>query len=117
MRVTIIARPAGEAHEWVRDAWIGLRLPLLHPERRSWRGTGVLTGPRGYFGHLWAMMRGRTEKMPGYLVDAQAAVAILARANPAAAAWWRDHASHVLDAGFIFDQEACRMEEDEADLL
>ena len=114
MQVTIIGRPDGEAPDWVRDAWIGLRLPLSHPEKRIWRSTGVLTGPRGYLGGLLAMIRGRTDRVPGYLVDARAAIEILARTNPAAAAWWREHAQHLLGEGsdFVFEQEVCRPGED-----
>ena len=110
MHVEIIARPDGEAPEWVRDAWIGLRLPLSHPDKRAWRGTGVLTGPRSSLGNLLAMVRGRTERMPGYLVDAETAIAILGRANPAAASWWRENVPHVLDqgGGFVFEEGACR---------
>jgi hypothetical protein len=41
-----IRSPIDEAPEWVRDAWIGVSIPLLIPSRRMVRGFGVLTGPR-----------------------------------------------------------------------
>jgi hypothetical protein len=113
MHVTIIARPSGEAPEWVRDAWIGLRLPLVHPRRRNWHGIGVLSGPRGVFRQLWALIRGRTLRMPGYVVNAKVAIESLADSNPVAAAWWRKNAPHFLNgrSRFIFDEAACRAQE------
>jgi hypothetical protein len=110
MHVTIIGRPAGEAPEWVRDAWIGLRLPLGDPHKRNWRGTGVLTGATGFSSQLWALIRGRTVLTRGYLVQAKESVETLERANPAAAAWWRENAPHLLTGvgGFVFEEEVCR---------
>ena len=113
MHVTIIGRAAGEAPEWVRDAWIGLQLPLLIPGEREWRSIGVLTGPTGYFRGLWAILRGRTCRTRGYVIDAKAAVDILARANPEAAAWWRENAAQRLTGhtGFVFEKEVCLLGE------
>jgi hypothetical protein len=113
MHVTIIARPSGEAPEWVRDAWIGLELPLAYRRSRNWRGIGVLTGPRGFLRQVWGLIRGRTIRMPGYLIKSKTAIEILARANPAAADWWRENAPQFLEGWnkFIFDEAACRVEE------
>jgi len=113
MHVTIISRPSGEAPEWVRDAWIGLRLPLAYPRSRNWRGIGVLTGPRGFFRQVLALIRGRTIRMPGYLIRSKVAIEILGRANPAAADWWHENAPQFLTEWnkFIFDEPACRIDD------
>lgn len=110
MHVTIIARPGGEAPDWVRDAWVGLQLPLARQGERNWRGFGVLTGPRGLLPRLWAILRGRTIRRRGYVINARVAVDILSRANPEAAAWWREHRPDLLTgrSGFGFESEVCR---------
>jgi hypothetical protein len=114
MHVTIIGRPAGEAPDWVRDAWIGLRLPLARPRARAWQGVGVLSGPTGFFRQTWAILRGQTTRTRGYLVNAKLAVDLLAGANPAAAAWWHENGPEWLTGhkGFIFDEAACRPDPD-----
>jgi hypothetical protein len=45
----------------------------------------------------------------GYLVDGKQAVTILATKAPWAAAWWREHAPHVLanDFQFLFPSDVC----------
>jgi hypothetical protein len=113
MQIRIIARPIGEAPEWVRDAWIGLRLPLACPRKGDWPGAHVLTGPRTLSGQLWARLRGRGLTVHGYVVKTREAFEILAESHPEAAAWWHEHASYLLDgrAGLIFDEAACEPEE------
>ena len=108
MHVTINRRPIGEAPEWVRDAWIGLSLPVVEPRQRNLPTLGVLTGPHSVLKQLWAMCMGRTKRMAGYIVDAKTAVDILENANPAAAEWWKCHAPTLLDGKrrFVFDVEA-----------
>ncbi len=109
MYVTINKRPIGEAPEWVRDAWIGLSLPMVEHRERNWPTLGVLTGPHSVLKQLWAFGLGRTKRIPGYLVDAKTAVDLLESANPAAAEWWRCNAPRLLDGKrrFVFDGEAC----------
>jgi hypothetical protein len=99
----------GEAPEWVRDAWIGLRLPLADCQKRNWIGFGVISGPRTLIPQLWARLVGRTIRVTGYLVDAETAVELLTQENPAAASWWRQNVPHLLEpgGGFVFDEEAC----------
>jgi len=109
MYIRITQRPIGEAPDWVRDAWIGLRLPLTCARKGDWPGVHVLTGPRTALGQWWARLRGRGLVFDGYLVDARTAVDVLAQSHPAAADWWRAHAPHLLDGrrNFIFDAAAC----------
>src|SRR5271166_4045739 len=56
MKIRIIATPTGEAPEYIRQAWIGLELPVS--SRFGVKGpyeayvSGVLTGPRSRFNQL-----------------------------------------------------------------
>jgi hypothetical protein len=112
MFVRIVGRPNGEAPEWVRDAWIGLRLPLAHQRKRNWIGLGVLTGPHHFLGRLWAVLRGRTIRTSGWLVNAKIAVDLLAETNSTAASWWHENVPTMLDGrrNFAFDEDACQVE-------
>ncbi|HJO64840.1 MAG TPA: hypothetical protein QF469_05820 [Sphingomonas sanguinis] len=111
MRIMIVRRPNGEAPEWVRDAWIGVSIPLLIPSRRMVRGFGVLTGPRGVLPQIWAMLRGRTVNVDGFVVNARIAVDCLEGHRPDAAAWWRLHTPRLLRKRtiFMFDAAACEL--------
>lgn len=109
-RIRIVRRPEGEAPEWVRDAWIGLELPLLAPNPMTCRIVGgVLTMPKTRFGYWLAMLAGRSRLFTGYLVDANRAVQRVEARNPTAAIWWRAHAGASVQPGqgFIFDLPAC----------
>ena len=109
MHIIIVRRPSGEAPEWVRDAWIGMTLPLLVQKRRKWRGVGVLSGPARYLPKLWAVITGNSLRVEGFVVRAPDAIERLERHNPDAARWWRTHAPHMMRrrAGFIFEAVAC----------
>ena len=113
MNIKIVRRPIGEAPEWVRDKWIGLSLPLAAKRERGWRGLGVLTGPHHWLAQLWALASGKSEKVTGHLVNAKVAVDKLEQLSPDAAAWWREHAPHMLQGGryFVFNADACERED------
>jgi hypothetical protein len=57
----------------------------------------------GVLSHNWP------EMSSGYAVDGRAAVNALASHSPDAAAWWREHAPHVVARGyrFVFPSEVC----------
>lgn len=112
MHIKIVRRPIGEAPDWVRDAWIGLSIPLVLEEERSWHSVGVLSGPRNLFLQIGALLMGKTEKVTGYVVNAKVAVDLLAATQPEAASWWRSEAPHVARGSynFVFDAEACERE-------
>lgn len=108
--IRIVQAPIGEAPQWVREAWVGLDLPVTtrRPFGR-WIGLGVLSSPRTMAGRLWAVLTGRTIRVTGYRVIAREAVALLEDHRPEAAQWWRDNAAHLLGGrqAFVFDSEAC----------
>ncbi|NYT39892.1 hypothetical protein HZY97_03920 [Sphingomonas sp. R-74633] len=108
--VEIVATPAGEAPLWVREAWIGLTLPLWPGYARgTWRSAGVLSSPRTRWGAFWASLFDR-KRTTGYLVPSAQAIRLLAAHSPEAADWWRTHTGFADDEymGFIFDAPACR---------
>ncbi len=109
--VRIVAVPPGEAPPEVRQAWVGLCLPirptLFGRRRRRMKTFGVLSGPRTLGALLRAMVG--LEAIEGYAVPVLPAIAILEQVHPAAAGWWRAHASHMLQPGrhFGFPAEVC----------
>ncbi len=136
MNVRIIAAPPGEAPEEVRQAWIGLELPLAAGEKkaRALFASGALVGPptllaklaallsvgtpiqpgrlvasRDVLTSLASLLVGRSARARGYLVEASQALALLTEKAPAAALWWRECAPYAWEPGrkFLFDAEVC----------
>jgi hypothetical protein len=108
--LTITSVPDGEAPVWVRQKWVGLRLPLTTPSQSPgvFRGEGVLTGPRTILSAIFSLLTHRTRKTEGYLVNVLEAVAVLERVHPDAAEWWKANAPHLVrpNRRFIFQKEA-----------
>lgn len=102
LTVRIVGRPAGEAPEWVRDAWVGLELPLAAPRPIAIETVGVLSGRHPLTG-------GKSQRREGYVVLAARAVDVLAREQPEAAAWWRINAAELLgpDNCLQFETSVC----------
>ena len=103
MFVEIIKRPRGDAPDWVRDAWIGVSLPV-HQERPSrWSAIGVLADPESI--HVDAY------EIEGYAVNALQAVEILSLTNAEAATWWRSNCAAHLDGqrSFLFNSDECAL--------
>jgi hypothetical protein len=99
LRVTFV--PPGEAPAWVREKWVGLKLPLAQPSSlsRPRLGAGVLTGPRGFLAVLVGLVSGRYHYTDGYAVDAPGALAVLEAAHPEAAAWWKKNVPQLTRPG------------------
>ena len=109
--VRIVATPPGEAPEEVRRAWVGLVLPLAAREKgpRTVATSGVLTGPRTFWGAVWVLLTGQTAKWYGYVVDAPRSLFLLAESAPRAAQWWRECVPHTWMPGrlLVFPAEVC----------
>lgn len=113
MQIVIRRRPIGEAPPWVRDAWIGMSLPVV-VARESRRMTfGALTGPKSIWQYVLAIMFGRQQAITGFVVNAGTAIRLLGTVNPAAAAWWMDNAPEFASGryDFVFDSDCCELVE------
>ena len=113
-RVRIVAVPPGEAPQWVREKWVGLELPLAQSaQATAWPAAGVLTGPRGFLATARLLLRGRLPERSGFVVNVLEAVAVLERASPEAARWWRDNAAHLMKPArcFLFPEDVCALVE------
>jgi hypothetical protein len=87
--IRIVVAPPGEAPPPIRAAWVGCVLPLLAGRDRpemSGAGKGVTSG---------------RSVEPGlvYKVAATDAILVLEQHSAEAAAWWREHAPHLLEPG------------------
>ena len=111
--VKIITTPPGEAPQWVREKWVGLELPLQQwsASPTTSRTGGVLSGPRGVSGILVHLVTGNFQRQNGYKVNVLKAVAILERASPEAAHWWRTSAPHLMTPSrcFLFPEHVCKV--------
>ncbi len=110
--IRIVAIPPGEAPLWVREKWVGLRLPVADGQGpRDAYITGVLSGPRN---RLLAFVRrvfGNLSKQTGYAVYVRDAISELEKVAPDAAAWWRNDASRLLapDRKLLFRTAYCEL--------
>jgi hypothetical protein len=115
MTIRIVKRPIGEAPDDVRDAWIGLSLPVVPHFSHIVKSpsSGVLSGPRTRLAKWFNRLLGRGRRMPGYIVDTAAAVHLLEKRNPRAAEWWRTNTPHLFQPGrgLLFDRECCVVED------
>ena len=111
MLIEIVGRPIGEAPEWVRDAWVGIRIPLAYKGKRILSGVGVLSGPHNMLAQLWWCLRGKMMRLDGYAVNARCAIDLLSEVHPDAARCWEENTPSLLDGRhhFVFDAEACRL--------
>ncbi len=91
LRIYIVRIPYGEAPEHVRQAWVGLELPVVADQKRPTmlEAAGVRTGRE-------------QESVFGYAVEGKAAIQLLEGQDPAAAAWWRENVPEVVTSEFRF---------------
>jgi hypothetical protein len=111
--VRITKAPPGEAPVSVRQAWVGLELPLLRDRPRLYITSGVLSGPRGFVQTLFHLLARRLTLHIGFVVSALPAIEVLEASRPVAARWWREHAPHLLRGRryFVFPTECCELVE------
>ena len=111
-KIRIIDVPPGEAPEHIRQAWIGVVIPLLPPpldEKRFVRSAGVLSGPKTLLGQVSALARLKGFQSYGYAVEALDAVDALAKKDAEAAQWWHKNASFRMKKGqlLVFPAYVC----------
>ncbi len=109
--IKIISTPPGEAPLEIREAWIGIVLPLAESKIRNGSTFGVLSWPGGLFQQWWEILRGCAKNESTYAVNAKTAIEILEASKPEAAAWWRENAPQLLVPyrRFGFAPDACEL--------
>jgi hypothetical protein len=111
MHIRIKSLPPGEAPASIRQAWVGMVIPVPPrvSRRRAFLGAGVLSGPKSRLGALFAILLGRTNREVGYMVESKTALDLLAARSPEAADWWRHNAPHFFEPGraFVFTGDSC----------
>jgi hypothetical protein len=111
MKIRIKSTPPGEAPENIRQAWVGLEIPVPARFAGPYQGFGfgVLSGPKTRFGALLALLFGRARRKAGYVVEASVAIDLLASRSREAADWWRQNAPRFIEPGryFLFATESC----------
>jgi hypothetical protein len=117
MQIRIVDTPPGEAPVEIRDAWIGILLPLVSGEGgpKVVLASGVLSGPQNVLSTLWCLITGQIKRVTAYRVRARVAFDLLERHAPHAAAWWRSHAPHLYDDDRMlgFHSHVCEMVDDD----
>jgi hypothetical protein len=108
IRITNV--PPGEAPLAIRQAWVGLVLPLRRKRPGRYFASGVLSGPRSVRESLIYLLAFRYRIHSGYIVPTLLAIEVLERSNPAAARWWRENAPHAVRARrfLVFSTECCQ---------
>ena len=114
--IEIVSTPLGDAPLKVRQAWIGLILPVLpsNPDAPvNAPAVSVLALSTGWQSWLrWLFRRPYPElDFTGYFVPSAEAIAILGEASPHAAQWWRRNMPALLqvNASLVFDAGCCRL--------
>jgi hypothetical protein len=111
-QIRIIKTPRGAAPEWVREAWVGLRLPLGdYPpgDPRLLRRFGVTSYWRKRF---FPWTAARFQPADFFPVHANKAIAVLQKTQPDAAWWWTENTPHLLHptARLMFRRDECELE-------
>lgn len=93
-KIRIVAAPPGQAPDWVRQAWIGIEIPLLEEQEG-----GVLVGVNG----------GAPDprSLNGYTVALEGAIDALRKQSPRAAEWWDQCLIAQLGQKLTFARDAC----------
>jgi hypothetical protein len=101
--------PKGEAPLWVREEWVGLTLPLAYGEAYTCYAGSLFDPVRrvSWFESFWSVISGKWTRWRGFVVEVNAAVAILETKSPPAAAWWRKNTPHLFGGTFLFDDGCC----------
>jgi hypothetical protein len=120
MRIRVL-KPSfpGDEPDFVREAWVGLELPVLEgkeqpvlvpPVKLPWRALSFSKQITRLFSRQLA-----DQPMPAYLVGAAEAFEVLKRERPEAAKWWQTNFPAALSGryNFRFDVENCQKLRDE----
>jgi len=109
--IKIIRTPLGAAPREIRDAWIGLTIPIVPAPKKMFVSFRTFSDGLLIFVGIFYGLFGIKPKLRGYVVDCLTAFQILEQANPEAEKWWRKHTPHLFRPGrkFVFDADCCEL--------
>jgi hypothetical protein len=112
--IRIQSIPPGVAPKDIREAWVGLVLPLADvgaKQPATCTVHSVLPNKNSILFRLARKFRKELDEQPirGYVVNALDAIQILQSKNSDAVKWWRKNAPHMLKPGkhFVFPAACC----------
>ena len=111
LAIKIFRAPVGPAPQAIRDAWIGLTIPIEVSPKIMFDSfpafSDSILAITGIFFGVYGIKPG----VRGYLVNCLLAFQILDQVNPEAVEWWRSHKSHFFYSGrmFVFDAGCCEL--------
>jgi len=96
--ICIFSTPPGQAPDWVREAWVGVIIPLSEPAN---------------VGHQRGALGGSPQNQNGYCVKGSDAIERLEGHNPEAAKWWKDNVPLENITHLVFSRDVCSIVEEE----
>ena len=112
--IRIQSIPPGDAPRHIREAWVGLVLPLadiVSNQPAICTTRSVLVDRSGLWHRVRQLLKRELEEqpVPAYIINARKAVDVLQQNDPAAAQWWRENTPHLLhgDRFFSFPANCC----------
>jgi hypothetical protein len=98
-KIRIVKTPSGEASEWVRKAWVGLKIPIF----------GNQNLPTVSTSHVGVLSRKKQQSFMVYRVLAIEAFELLM--NLEAEEWWYDNCPHLFEEGMLltFKEDVCEL--------
>ena len=104
--------PPGTGPDHVREAWVGLVLPVADVPRPAVRTFPVGSLAKRSLWHTLQKLFKRElveQPTPVYSVSFLEAVGVLEKSNPVAAQWYRANCAHTLQAGYFlgFAMHSC----------
>ena len=96
--IKIVKTPTGEAPEWVREAWVGLFLPLYYIANESGEVEGVVSRQ---------IIQIAREKV--WCVEQNVAIGLLMTQNEKAAEWWIEQGYPIPDKVFTFGHDEAEL--------
>lgn len=101
-RLRILRTPAGAAPERIRQAWVGLELPLQAEQEFIHQSVLDQARTRSRVRLAWWRLTGRVQRARGFAVSVLDALEVLEQHRPQEATWWRTNAAHLCVPGAIF---------------
>lgn len=110
MIIEITSPPEGSSPDWVRRAWVGMKIRTVQDEVTTVPTVSAVQGEGRGLTSLLVRLQRKTVLRTGYLVNAKDALGLLSLQNEEAACWCIEHTPQMLNPEqvFLFEESCCR---------